>query len=509
MNSLHSLNLRTKYLLLLLAGAVMTLGFAPFNSWSAAFSYLVFACLALFFYLLNGIASARQAFLGGWLFGIGLFSTGVSWIYVAIHDFGAAHWSLAALLTAVFILFVGAYYGLLAWCIVRIRGCFLQPSTVLNAAVLAMLWVSFEWLRSWVLSGFPWLLSGYPMIQTPLAGFAPVVGIYGLSFLAALLPALLVTGKTKSAAVSIALLLFSSGYGLSRVAWTDVAGAPLRVTIVQGNVSQEVRWQQGQLEKTMRLYQYMSAPYWNYSDLIVWPENAIPVFYHTIEKHFYRPLRQKALDSGTELVTGLPVYDNDTERYYNGLVNLGEKQGFYYKSHLVPFGEYVPLESWLRGIIDFFDLPMSSFAPGEPRQPLLQISGYKVAATLCYEDVYAADLLYGIPESRFMINLSNNGWYGNSLAPHQHLEMAKMRALETGREIIRSTTSGISAIIDSRGELRVSGPQFEQAVIRGEVNPRSGRTPFVFWRNIPLLVLFLFLAAYVVKHCRTGVRREA
>jgi apolipoprotein N-acyltransferase len=208
-------------------------------------------------------------------------------------------------------------------------------------------------------------------------------------------------------------------------------------------------------------------------------------------------LQLHASRTQTELITGLPVYDTVTSQYYNAMTNLGGKQGFYYKTHLVPFGEYVPLASLIRGLIQFFNMPMSGFSAGDTEQPLIRIKGYNVMVTLCYEDVFAQDVIRKIPQTAFMLNLSNNGWYGDSFAPHQHLEMSRMRALETSRDLIRSTTSGISALIDHRGKILVQGPQFKSAVVNGKIQPRIGITPYVFWGNYPVIVLFI-LAAFIL-----------
>jgi apolipoprotein N-acyltransferase len=193
------------------------------------------------------------------------------------------------------------------------------------------------------------------------------------------------------------------------------------------------------------------------------------------------------------------VFDDETREYYNALTNFGGHQGFYYKTHLVPFGEYVPLAKLIRGLIQFFNMPMSGFSAGDKEQTLVSIKGNKVVVTICYEDVFAEDVAAQIPQSQFMINLSNNGWYGDSFAPHQHLEMARMRALESSREIIRSTTSGISALIDSKGEIQVQGPQFETTTIAGSIQPRTGTTPYVYWGNYPVLLLMIICGLFLYR----------
>ncbi len=483
----------SSWLVAFAAGALLPLSFAPFNTYYSGFAWLIFFPVAVFLYQMLHTRSAREAFYKGWLFGIGLFLVGVSWVYVAIHDFGAAHWSLAAFFTALFVLILSVFYGFFGWTLYKLRTKMTQQAGIqagLMLFYLPVFWVLFEWLRSWVLTGFPWLLAGYPMIATPLAAYAPVTGIYGLSLLVVLLSALLVVRIKALLSLSAIVLIFGGAVLLDKIHWTDVAGEPLSVALIQGNVNQSVKWDRWQLEKTKQLYVSLSQQQWQDNDLIVWPENAIPVFYHTLEKGFYHQLDLQARKTRTELITGLPVFDDDTQQYYNAMTNLGGEQSYYYKAHLVPFGEYVPLAALIRGIVKFFNMPMSGFSAGSLQQAPVKIKGYKAVVTICYEDVFPQDIITQIPQSQFMINLSNNGWYGDSFAPHQHLEMARMRALETGRDLIRSTTSGITALIDYQGRVLAQGPQFTSAVVNGRIQPRTGTTPYVYWGNYPLIVLF-------------------
>ena len=500
-------------------GALIPFSFAPFNTYSSVFSYLIFFPLSLFIYQILQAHTAREAFYKGWLFGVGLFSVGVSWLYVAIHDFGMAHWSLAGLFTGLFIIFLAVFYALFGWSLFRIRDKLKKEqqspkhspkqspkhSTSQKTLILfylPILWVFFEWLRSWFLTGFPWLLFGYPLIETSLAGYAPVVGIYGLSFLVVFLSALLSARINPFFSLMGITLLFIGGLLLGKIQWSEPQGEALSVALIQGNVNQSIKWDRWQLEKTKQLYIKLSQNQWQDKDLIVWPENAIPAFYHTLENTFYHNLVLQAKKTQTELITGLPMFDDKTDKYYSAMINLGGQQGYYYKSHLVPFGEYVPLASLIRGLIKFFNIPMSGFSAGESDQSPLVIKGHKVVVTLCYEDVFPQDMISQIPQSQFMINLSNNGWYGDSFAPHQHLEMSRMRALETSRELIRSTTSGISALIDSKGKPMVKGPQFKQAVVTGNIQPRTGITPYVYWGNYPIISLFIIALLLFWKQSR-------
>jgi apolipoprotein N-acyltransferase len=483
-----------------LLGVLLPFSFAPFNHQSSFFAYLLFIPLSLFFYQLLHCQQVKDAIYRGALFAMALFSVGVSWLYVAIHDFGAAHWTLAAFFTVLFIVFLSSFYALFAGLIVLLinqKKLRIVSSTTIILVYIPLFWVFFEWLRSWLLTGFPWLLVGYPMIETPLASYAPIFGIYGLSLLVTLLSSLLIVRINRRYSLMFIVIIFIGSWGLEYIQWSKAQGEPLSVALIQGNVNQAVKWQPWQLEKTKQIYVALSQAHWQDKELIVWPENAIPVFYHQLESNFYHDLLTQAKKTDTELIIGLPYFDDQTEKYYNAMMNLGGQQRIYYKTHLVPFGEYVPLASLIRGLIRFFNIPMSGFSAGNIDQPPLLIKGYQVAVTLCYEDVFPQDMMTHIADSQLMINLSNNGWYGDSLAPHQHLEMARMRALESSRELIRSTTSGISALIDSKGHIKVQGPQFKRAVVEGDIQPRMGTTPYVFWKNYPIMVLFVIAFLYI------------
>ena len=276
------------WFLVLISGALLPLTFAPFNTYNSLFSYLIFFPLALFLFQLLHAGTAKEAFFKGWLFGIGLFSVGVSWLYVAIHDFGAAHWSLAGGLTGLFIALIALFYALLGWSLFKIRAMCSATHRPINHNILILfylpvLWVFFEWLRSWLLTGFPWLLAGYPLIETPLSGFAPIAGIYGMSLLAAFISALLIARINPFYSIMAIVLLAAGGGLLGQVQWSEPHGQPLSVALIQGNVDQAVKWDRGQLEKTQQRYVSLSQAQWQNNDVIIWPENAIPMFYHKLK----------------------------------------------------------------------------------------------------------------------------------------------------------------------------------------------------------------------------------
>ena len=485
-------------LLALAAGALTTLALAPFDLWPLAL--LSIALLYLGLRQLTPKAAAGR----GWCYGFGLFASGVSWVYVSIHDFGAASPALAGLLTLGFVAGLALFFALLGW--LWARWFRREQAPLADALAFAALWLALDALRGWVLTGFPWLYVGYSQLHGPLAGLAPLGGVWLLSFCIALSAALLVnlphlrTHKMQLAA-ALALLAapWIAGLGLSQHAWTQSKSQPLMVAAVQGNVAQSMKWDPKKLEMQLLLYRDMtfrSRP----ADLIIWPETAVPI----LKEHAAGYLDMMAGFSqqrDAALITGVPVRQPNAAgemRYYNGLTAVGAGTGTYLKQKLVPFGEYVPLQEVLRGLIAFFDLPMSDFARGEPGQPLLQAKGLQIASYICYEVVYPEFAAGLAAQSDLLLTVSNDAWFGRSIGPLQHLQMAQMRALEAGRWMIRATNNGITVLIDPRGRITEQVPQFEQAVLYGEVTPMQGLTPYLRWRSWPLIVVCTLLLGFAL-----------
>jgi len=473
------------YSVVLLAGALLPLSFAPFHYYPVAV-----ISLALLFICWDGV-TAKQAAVRGFLFGLGFFGVGISWVYVAIHDFGGANIFLASLLTALFVSFLASYLAVLGWGLKRLSARSLSSFDL--ALLFPVSWLVYEWFKSWFLTGLPWLEVGTGQIDGPLSGFTPIISVLGVSLLTAVSAGLvaIIWLKRQWWPALVLIVIWTAAYGLKSESWTTEIDDELHVSIIQGNIPQAIKWEPEQLLKTLALYQARTEQHWE-SDLIIWPENSIPVFYHQVKELFLDPLELLAQENQTELLVGLPVLDQETGHYYNSLVSLGEDNEFYYKSHLVPFGDYIPLE-WLRGLISFFDLPMSAFRPGPLRDELVEMAGEKMGLSICYEDTFSTEVLRSLPEATVLVNATNNAWYGDSFAPHQHLQISQNRALEMGRPVIRATTNGISALIDFEGQLIQQTPQFEEAVLTGKVQPRTGMTPYVSWGRGPLWGLSLFM----------------
>lgn len=485
-------------LIALAAGAITTLALAPFDLWP-----LALLSIALFYLGLRDL-HPRQAAWRGWYYGFGLFAAGTSWVYVSIHDYGAASPALAAFLTLGFVAGLGLLLALAAW--LWARWLRRSEAPLADALAFAALWLAQEAFRSWFLTGFPWLYAGYSQLDGPLAGLAPVGGVWLLSFVLALSAALLVNlaqlRARKVFLVSGILLLTApwiAGLALKGHAWTTPAGEPLKVAAMQGNIEQNLKWDPAQLNAQLALYRDLSfgaQP----TDLIIWPETAVPVLKEQAAGYL-SAMGRFASERQAALITGVPIRqanERGQPRYYNAVSVVGQGDGDYLKQKLVPFGEYVPLQEVLRGLIAFFNLPMSDFARGQADQPLLQAKGYKIATFICYEVVYPEFAAGLAAQSELLLTVSNDAWFGSSIGPLQHVQMAQMRALEAGRWMIRATNNGLTALIDPFGRITEQLPQFEQGVLYGEVVPMDGLTPYLYWRGWPLLILCSLLFAWAL-----------
>ncbi|WP_248769581.1 apolipoprotein N-acyltransferase [Pseudomonas sp. MWU12-2345] len=477
-------------LLAVVAGALTTLALAPYDIWP-----LALLAVGVFYAGLREL-SPRQALGRGWCFGFGLFGAGTSWIYVSIHTYGDASMLLAGFLMLAFTAAIAWFFALPAWLWARwIRR---NEAPLADALAFAALWVGQEAFRGWFLTGFPWLYSGYSQLDGPLAGLAPLGGIWLISFALALTAALLYNarrllqaGRKGFIAVGVVLLLgpWVAGIALKHHAWTSPAGEPLTVAAVQGNIEQSMKWDPAQVDAQLALYRDLSFRS-KRVDLLVWPETAVPILKESAEGYLAM-MGRFAADRHSALITGVPirqVVDNE-KRYYNGITVTGEGDGTYLKQKLVPFGEYVPLQELLRGLIDFFNLPMSDFARGPADQPLLQAKGYQIAPFICYEVVYPEFAASLSARSDLLLTISNDTWFGTSIGPLQHLQMAQMRALEAGRWMIRATNNGVTGLINPFGEITTRIPQFEQGILYGEVVPMHELTPYLQWRSWPLIIL--------------------
>ena len=463
------------------AGALLPLGLAPFDLWPVALLAVGAFCWVLC------RENARPVLLG-WLFGVGKYGVGASWIYVSIHVYGNAPPLLAGALVGVFVAGMAVFHGGAAWLFVRLR----PSGPVLAAVSFAAVWVLTEWLLTWFLTGFPWLFVGYAMLDTPLEALAPVGGVLLVGFGAVLTAACLARWRSRAALVAAALPWLAS-WALTGIEWTTPTERH-RVALVQGNVDQATKWDAASRDDILERYATLSGPVWE-SDLVIWPEAAITLPLHAAQP-FLADMADRA--QGT-LVLGILIAERwpDGTRWYNGTVAVGEGAGRYAKRRLVPFGDYVPLQSTLRGLIDFFDLPMSRTVPGEFEQPVLRAGAAGLAMSICYEVAYPDLVRVSAGGADALVTISNDTWFGASIGPHQHLQIARMRALENGRPLLRATNNGVTALVDSHGRVVGRLPQFEQGVLTGEIVGRTGTTPFGRWGS-DVVVAFLFLLLFLL-----------
>ena len=492
---------RQTYIALLVAGAALPLSLAPFSLWPIAI-----ASMAVLFMALQN-QSAGQAFKRAAIYGFGLFGTGASWVYVSMYNFGDVSMLFAIVGTLLFCLLLAILFALPFICSALIPQCAL--SQLLG---LPTIWVVSEWFRSWILTGFPWLYAGYSHTDTWLNGWAPIGGVLLLSYFSAVTAVVLVQllqRRLCSATIlsgSLVIAVFIGGCALQKVSWTEAVSEPLSVALVQPNVNQKDRWAPDKRNKALKDLLAQTEPHWD-ADIIIWPEGAIPALKSQIPDYL-TALDKRGKLNQTALITGMPT-DTIRGRYHNSMLALGDAFGQYDKTRLVPFGEYVPMESLIRGLNSFLDLPMSSYSLGEKNQLPLTAKGQKISTAICYEIVYPDLVASNSRDTSLLLTTSNDAWFGNSIAPQQHMQMARMRAIENAKPLMRGTNNGITALVDYRGQIHKQLEQFSTGVLTGQLVPRTGETPFSRLGSWPIIIFSLLVTAALVisaiRHRQTGV----
>jgi apolipoprotein N-acyltransferase len=456
----------------------------------------------------------------GFSFGMGMFLAGVSWVYVSLHFYGGMAMPVAAFATLLFCVILACYpamAGVAMWLVpgdARLKFMLLFPG----------LWAVSEWLRGWMFSGFPWLAVGYSQVpSSPLAGFAPVLGVFGVSLLTAVFAGALASAadsvlqkwrqdKTFSRGFYIslgtALVVVLGGASLKLQEWTQpVAGAPIKVTLLQGNIDQNVKWDPARAIATLDIYMRLLDD--ARGDLVLLPETAIPLVDIDVPPEYITRLAARGVHNGGDVLYGVPEFD-PSGRYYNSVKSAGSAPTqTYRKVHLVPFGDYFPLRPVLGWIMTILHIPMSDFSHGPEVQKPLQVAGQRVAINICYEDAFGEEIIRQLPEATLLANFTNDAWWGDTIASKQHLQIAQMRALETGRSMLRATNTGVTAIIGPDGHIVAAAPEFVTISISGEVQGRQGRTPYILWGNAGFLLLSALMIASVPLISRTRGKSSA
>ena len=459
-------------LVALLCGATSPLGFSPYG-W---FGLPILTLAVLFWLWRHFPALAGQT---GWLFGLGWFASGISWLYVTLHHYGHIPAVLSILLIGLFSGYLALFPALTGWLYPRFSG----------AWQLAALWTLFEWVRGWLFTGFPWLAVGYSQIpDSLLASWAPVGGILAVNFTTVLIAAWLSLLRWRPAVLVIGL--FGLSFWLEQVQWTHADQSPVSVSLLQGNVDEGEKWRADALTTTLLRYARMVQA--SHAQLIVLPETAIPLFSSEIPSLFLDDLSVGVKQRGGDVLYGIPEDLNG--HYYNSLMSIGISPAqVYRKVHLVPFGEFVPMHRMIGKLLDVLGLPMSDFSSGASDQPSLLVSGQRIGADICYEDVFGDEIIHALPKAGILVNVTNDGWFGPGIAPWQHAQMSQARALETGRYMLRATNSGVTTIINPKGHMVAHLPIFTLGTLNGEAQSYAGSTPYVRFGDAPVLLLVLVI----------------
>jgi len=484
----------SRNILLLFAGVIHVFAFSPFNLW-----WMSIVSLSLLFSLHQ--QNTLGAFKSGYLYGLGMFGVGTSWIFNSLYDFGEAPFIAAAVITFMSTLVLSLFPAL----VLKAHAKLNSPTSNIwiNVLIFAALWALFEWLRSWILTGFPWLLVGHSLVDSPLAGIIPIFGVFAgsalVAFLAASVIALIYADNQQLVKSLTGLnVLIIACYFVGTIEWTSKLGErALRVSAVQANIPFAMKWDKSQRHEVYQAYADLTSQHWD-SDIVVWPETAIPTFYRVANKDFIPSFEQQLKQHDTELLSGVFTYEPGSERVFNSLVTLGGELQIYNKQHLVPFGEYLPMRWIFEVFRSVVTIPMSDLSAGKGSS-VLHMRGIPVGVSICYEAAFGEQIKRALPEAQLLMNVTNDAWFGDSLAPHQHLQIARTRALETGRYMVRAANTGVSAVIDAKGRVLAQSGQFIDEVVTGEVWPMRGSTPFIIWGNwaiisiLSMLVLLVFV----------------
>ncbi len=493
----------------LAAGAATVFAFAPFGWWP-----LQIAALGWLFTLAQRAAAPRQAFFLGWAFGSAAIATGTWWLYVSMHQYGGMPAPMAALAVVLLAVALGLLYGMALWVAKRVATHLPSPMMLLLAMPAA--WMLADWVRGWIFTGFPWVATGYAHTASPLAGFAPVVGVFGIGLLAAMLGggiALLLTQRHRKSMLSaLALLVIvpTVGIALGGLRWTTPLGQPISVRLLQGNVPQDLKFDRAQLLASLQLYRQMISD--KPADLIATPETALPMLATNLPAGYLDELAAFGQRTGSRVLVGVP-WSSAPGIYLNSVLGIADGKATAYrydKHHLVPFGEFIP--TGFRWFVDMMNIPLGDFGRGDLQQPAFAVKDQWVLPNVCYEDLFGEEIAAqlaaaadrGAPVASVLLNVSNIAWFGDTIALPQHLQISQMRSLETGRPMLRATNTGMTAVVNAQGQVAAQLAPFTRGTLAAEVQGTQGLTPYVRIGNS----LPAGLAVLVLLACLAGSRRR-
>lgn len=503
-------------LILVILGMCNTLAFAPFSYWP-----ITLITLSIYIYLLKD-KTPKQSLLLGFSYGLGWFGAGVSWVHVSIDTHGGMPLIASLGLMLLLVAYLSVFPAITAWATSKLASyghlwIWLFPTT----------WMFTEWLRSWVFTGFPWLSLGYSQLTGPLSSYAPIIGEMGINWFLVFIASMLAMTALKLISRNQTIIYLAAITAITLVTnqltWTEKTDQSANVLLVQGNIKQELRWAPEQHWPTMLKYLDLTRPHYATSDLIIWPEAAIPQI-EPLAQDYLENLNKALLFNETALVTGILDVNLKTHNAFNNLIVAGRKhkgdsrESYFYqhanrysKHHLLPIGEFVPFEDTLREIAPLFDLPMSSFTRGEYIQHSLVANGYNLTPALCYEIAFANQMLDNFnTDTHFIVTVSNDAWFGGSHGPHQHMEIAQMRALELGRPLLRATNNGVTGIVDEHGMIQSQLPQFSDGALSNTVTIVKGDTPYSYLHNKPLIfICFITFIVVLLNKLRSRKQSES
>lgn len=489
-------------------GVATALSFAPFP-----FHFLPFLTLGGVIILWQKSQSRFGAMLIGLAYGLGLMCAGMNWIYVSLHDFGGMPSAIAMFCTFLLSLVLAVFPALVGY----FQHSFGAQGKLQALVVIPALWALFEWLRGWVLTGLPWLSLGYAQVADGwLASYAPLVGVFGVSLIIAMMAGVVATIliaiprkdlRSIFIAGTIAAIVLVGNMALSRIQWTQPLGAPISVSLLQGNITQDIKWKPETIESTLLTYRDLTLA--SKSKLTILPETAFPVLLEQMPEEYLAELREHAKNMGGDILFGIPE-STGPSIYHNSVLSLGVSPAqTYRKTHLVPFSEFIPLK-WLIGWVydDLLNMPLADFTAGAIDQKPFSVAGQKIAMTNCYEDLFGEEVIRKLPEATMLANVSNDAWFGHSWGPQQHAQIAQMRALETGRYLLRATNTGVTAIIDQHGRSVSRAPEFTRTALNGTAQGFTGATPYVRFGNYPVVLLSLAMLVLAIALRNRRTRRD-